>query len=170
MEKQVVELHARADQIERCSSEQRLAEERKHSEEIQFHKRTNQQLKVIPSIKKFILHSLQCLNTTSWFGIYCCPLPLKHKKIKNYNSTRFIWVWNLVFQCRGAITLRLFMNMLYGPNTAKSTKGIKWHCGGHRGLTHPRNQDSLLPTCYLVINTGTESQVKWRVENFSQCV
>jgi len=52
MEKQVVELHARADQIERCSSEQRLAEEMKHAEEIQFHKRTNQQLKVIPSIKK----------------------------------------------------------------------------------------------------------------------
>jgi dynein light intermediate chain len=47
LEKQVVELRARADQIERRSNEQRLAEERKHAEEIQFLKRTNQQLKVL---------------------------------------------------------------------------------------------------------------------------
>jgi hypothetical protein len=52
LEKQVVELRARADQIERRSSEQRLAEERKHAEEIQFLKRTNQQLKVFPCIRK----------------------------------------------------------------------------------------------------------------------
>jgi dynein light intermediate chain len=47
LEKQVVELRARADQIERRSSEQRLAAARKHAEEIQLLKRTNQQLKVL---------------------------------------------------------------------------------------------------------------------------
>lgn len=52
LEKQVVELRARANQIERRSNEQRLAEERKHAEEIHFLKRTNQQLKVFPSITK----------------------------------------------------------------------------------------------------------------------
>jgi len=39
-----------------------------------------------------------------------------------------------------------------------------------RGVANPRSQDSLLPTHHLVINTGTDSRVKWWVENFSQCV
>ena len=38
------------------------------------------------------------------------------------------------------------------------------------GLAHPHSQDSLLPTRYLLMNTGTDSRVKWWVENFSQCV
>ena len=42
---QVTELRAKCDQIERRAQEQRQAEERKHAEEIQFLKRTNQQLK-----------------------------------------------------------------------------------------------------------------------------
>ena len=43
-------------------------------------------------------------------------------------------------------------------------------CGGHRGLAHPHSEDSLLPTRHLLINTGTDSRVKWRVENFGQSV
>ncbi|XP_043216409.1 33 kDa inner dynein arm light chain, axonemal-like [Amphibalanus amphitrite] len=43
--RQVTELRAKCDQIERRAQEQRQAEERKHAEEIQFLKRTNQQLK-----------------------------------------------------------------------------------------------------------------------------
>ena len=27
-------------------------------------------------------HFLQCLNTTSWCGIHCCPFPLNHKKFR----------------------------------------------------------------------------------------
>ncbi|KAJ9582198.1 hypothetical protein L9F63_003464, partial [Diploptera punctata] len=45
IEKQIVELRGRAELIERRSNEQRLAEEKKHAEEILFLKRTNQQLK-----------------------------------------------------------------------------------------------------------------------------
>jgi dynein light intermediate chain len=47
LEKQVVELRSRADQIERRSNEQKLAEAKKHAEDIQFLKNTNQQLKVM---------------------------------------------------------------------------------------------------------------------------
>jgi dynein light intermediate chain len=47
LEKQVVELRSRADQIERRSNEQKLAEAKKHTEDIQFLKKTNQQLKVM---------------------------------------------------------------------------------------------------------------------------
>ncbi|XP_021941417.1 33 kDa inner dynein arm light chain, axonemal isoform X2 [Zootermopsis nevadensis] len=45
LEKQVVELRSRADQIERRSNEQKLAEEKKHTEQIQNLMKTNQQLK-----------------------------------------------------------------------------------------------------------------------------
>lgn len=45
MERQVAELRAKAEQVERRSSELRQAEEKKHNEEIQFLKKTNQQLK-----------------------------------------------------------------------------------------------------------------------------
>jgi dynein light intermediate chain len=47
LEKQVVELRSRADQIERRSNEQKLAEAKKHAEDIKFLKKTNQQLKVM---------------------------------------------------------------------------------------------------------------------------
>lgn len=40
------ELKAKCDQIEKRAAEQRQVEEKKHTEEIQFLKRTNQQLKV----------------------------------------------------------------------------------------------------------------------------
>lgn len=43
--RQVTELRAKCDQIEKRAQEQKQAEERKHAEEIQFLKRTNQQLK-----------------------------------------------------------------------------------------------------------------------------
>ena len=46
---------------------------------------------------------------------------------------------------------------------------VTW-CGGHSGLAHPHSQDSLLPICHLLINTETDSRVKWLVEKFSQCV
>ena len=46
LEKNVNELKAKCDQIEKRAQEQRQVEEKKHTEEIQFLKRTNQQLKV----------------------------------------------------------------------------------------------------------------------------
>jgi len=42
----VNELKAKCEQTEKRAQEQRLVEEKKHAEEIQFLKRTNQQLKV----------------------------------------------------------------------------------------------------------------------------
>lgn len=45
LERQVNELKAKCEQIEKRAQEQRQVEEKKHSEEIQFLKRTNQQLK-----------------------------------------------------------------------------------------------------------------------------
>ena len=47
LEKQVNELKAKCEAIEKREAERRQVEEKKHSEEIQFLKRTNQQLKVI---------------------------------------------------------------------------------------------------------------------------
>jgi len=41
---------------------------------------------------------------------------------------------------------------------------------GHRGISHPRTQDSLLPICYRLMNTETDSRVKWLLEMVSQCV
>ena len=46
LERQVNELKAKCEQIEKRAAEQRAVEEKKHTEEIQFLKRTNQQLKV----------------------------------------------------------------------------------------------------------------------------
>merc|ERR1712244_133326 len=45
MERQVNELKAKCEQIEKRAAEQRQVEEKKHTEEIQFLKRTNTQLK-----------------------------------------------------------------------------------------------------------------------------
>ncbi len=45
-ERQVNELKAKIEQIEKRNTEQRAVEEKKHSEEIQYLKKTNQQLKV----------------------------------------------------------------------------------------------------------------------------
>merc|ERR1711976_746452 len=45
LERQVNELKAKCEQIEKRAAEQRQVEEKKHAEEIQFLKRTNQQLK-----------------------------------------------------------------------------------------------------------------------------
>ena len=46
LERQVNELKAKCEQIEKRAAEQRQVEEKKHTEEIQFLKRTNTQLKV----------------------------------------------------------------------------------------------------------------------------
>lgn len=46
LEQQIIELKQRAEQADRRAAETRLAEERKHTEEIAFLKKTNQQLKV----------------------------------------------------------------------------------------------------------------------------
>ncbi|XP_054257251.1 33 kDa inner dynein arm light chain, axonemal-like [Macrosteles quadrilineatus] len=45
LERQVAELRAKAEQVERRATELRQAEEKKHAEEIDFLKKTNQQLK-----------------------------------------------------------------------------------------------------------------------------
>ena len=47
LERQVNELKAKIDQIEKRNAEQRAAEEKKHAEDITFYKKSNQQLKVI---------------------------------------------------------------------------------------------------------------------------
>ena len=47
---------------------------------------------------------------------------------------------------------------------------IREVCGGHRGLAHPRSQDSLLPTRHLLINTETHSRVKWLVGGLARGV
>lgn len=46
LERQVNELKAKCEQIEKRAAEQRQVEEKKHQDEIQFLKRNNQQLKV----------------------------------------------------------------------------------------------------------------------------
>jgi len=46
LERQMNELKAKCEQTEKRAEEQRQVEEKKHAEEIQFLKRTNQQLKV----------------------------------------------------------------------------------------------------------------------------
>jgi len=46
LERQLNELKLKFEQAERASVEQRQVDEKKHAEEIQFLKRTNQQLKV----------------------------------------------------------------------------------------------------------------------------
>lgn len=48
LERQVNEQKAKCEAIERRETERRQVEEKKHAEEIQFLKRTNQQLKVRP--------------------------------------------------------------------------------------------------------------------------
>jgi dynein light intermediate chain len=45
LERQVNELKSKCDAIEKREAERRVVEEKKHAEEIQFLKRTNQQLK-----------------------------------------------------------------------------------------------------------------------------
>ena len=49
LERQVNELKAKCEQTEKRAAELRQVEEKKHTEEIQFLKRTNQQLKVTRS-------------------------------------------------------------------------------------------------------------------------
>jgi len=46
LERQLNELKLKFEQAERAAAEQRQVDEKKHAEEIQFLKRTNQQLKV----------------------------------------------------------------------------------------------------------------------------
>lgn len=46
LEKQVMELRMKSEQVERRANEMREAEDKKHTEEITFLKKTNQQLKV----------------------------------------------------------------------------------------------------------------------------
>ena len=53
LERQVNELKAKCEQIEKRAAEQRQVEEKKHAEEIQFLKKTNQQLKVQPLLTRY---------------------------------------------------------------------------------------------------------------------
>ena len=61
LERTVAELKQKSEQAERRSSELREAEEKKHAEEIQFLKKTNQQLKVI-EIYYVLLHTALMLS------------------------------------------------------------------------------------------------------------
>ena len=61
LERQVNELKAKCEQIEKRANEQKQVEEKKHTEEIQFLKRTNQQLKV----KYFFLSPSEFLSLSS---------------------------------------------------------------------------------------------------------
>lgn len=65
LERQVNDLKAKCEQIEKRAAEQRAVEEKKHTEEIQFLKRTNQQLKVklIERLSQFFKHVLRrCIS------------------------------------------------------------------------------------------------------------
>ena len=53
LERQLNELKLKSEQAERAAVEQRQVDEKKHAEEIQFLKRTNQQLKVGTSQQKY---------------------------------------------------------------------------------------------------------------------
>jgi len=55
LERQVNELKAKCEQTEKRAQEQRQVEEKKHAEEIQFLKRTNQQLKVNNDVTVMVL-------------------------------------------------------------------------------------------------------------------
>lgn len=71
LERQVNELKAKCEQTEKRAQEQRQVEEKKHAEEIQFLKRTNQQLKV----NKYNRHctkklAASCLTSVSYHR--CC--------------------------------------------------------------------------------------------------
>jgi hypothetical protein len=76
LEKQVVEMRSRADQIERRSNEQKSAEEKKHAEEIQYLKKTNQQLKVF-----LYMPGIQCTNFLQ--SIKCSKV-----QVLGYNSNQ----------------------------------------------------------------------------------
>lgn len=68
LEKQVMELRMKAEQVERRANENREAEESKHQEEIQFLKKTNQQLKVILLYSiKFFCHINQLMIVFPFF-------------------------------------------------------------------------------------------------------
>ena len=59
LERQVNELKARCEQIEKRAAEQRQIDDKKHQEEIQFLKRTNQQLKVCYTFRRMLtIHSI----------------------------------------------------------------------------------------------------------------
>ena len=55
LERQLNELKLKSEQAERAAVEQRQVDEKKHAEEIQFLKRTNQQLKVGTSLRKYFI-------------------------------------------------------------------------------------------------------------------
>ncbi|XP_026857349.1 axonemal dynein light intermediate polypeptide 1 isoform X1 [Electrophorus electricus] len=63
LERQVNEQKAKCEAIERRETERRQVEEKKHTEETQFLKRTNQQLKVL-QLKSHKLLSKKCLSAT----------------------------------------------------------------------------------------------------------
>ena len=72
LERQVNELKAKCEQIEKRAVEQRAVEEKKHTEEIQFLKRTNQQLKVRATV---LLPQLQFCSPTGSVSVpraVCC--------------------------------------------------------------------------------------------------
>ena len=54
------ELKAKCEQIEKRAAEQRQVEEKKHTEEIQFLKRTNTQLKV--NLSDSMINDIRCLT------------------------------------------------------------------------------------------------------------
>lgn len=63
LQNKIVELQSHAEQMERRFNEQKLAEDRKHTEQIQCLMKTNQQLKVFPYITEIhCVTFLQCLK------------------------------------------------------------------------------------------------------------
>ncbi len=84
LERQVNELKAKIDQIEKRNAEQRAAEEKKHAEDITFYKKTNQQLKVI----NFIYLLVQGPIFSKFYSIKD-SIRRNHctKKIKNWENS-----------------------------------------------------------------------------------
>ena len=62
LERQVNEQKSRCDQTEKRSMEAKLVEEKKHSEEVQFLKKTNQQLKVTRIVLQLIVINQFCFT------------------------------------------------------------------------------------------------------------
>lgn len=76
LERQVNEQKAKCEAIEKRETERRQVEEKKHTEELQFLKRTNQQLKVGCCQRRSL--SLRSLTLLKRGGISLLKLPIEH--------------------------------------------------------------------------------------------
>ncbi|XP_063995444.1 33 kDa inner dynein arm light chain, axonemal isoform X2 [Diachasmimorpha longicaudata] len=118
LEKAVTELRQKFEQSERRAAELREAEEKKHTEEIQFLKKTNQQLKVCNF--KFIMMRFGAGNTVGLINNkYSCDLShnfkLKFQKLLNHLDK-----FKKFFTCTPAIVLEILIRNLVNCRSERS--------------------------------------------------